>query len=173
MFKNFFFILLVSLLSFNVSKADEKISYVDVDYILSNSLAGKLLLETLKKEEKLKIENFKVSDDNFKDKEKKILAKKNLITNEEINKELKSLQIDFQSYRKNKMSEIKKFKAKRNKNILNFIKLINPIIENYMTENSISILLDKKNIFIASKDYDITKNLITLIDNKIKSIDIK
>ena len=173
MFKNFFFILLFSLLSFNVSKADEKISYVDIDYILSNSLAGKSLLETLKNEEKLKIENFKVSDDNFKDKEKKILAKKNLITNEEINKELKSLQIEFQSYRKNKMNKIKKFKAKRNRNILNFIKLINPIIENYMTENSISILLDKKNIFIASKDYDITKNLITLIDNKIKSIDIK
>ena len=173
MFKNFFFILLVSLLSFNVSKADEKISYVDVDYILSNSLAGKSLLETLKKEEKLKIENFKVSDDNFKDKERKILAKKNLITNDEINKELNSLQIEFQSYRKNKMNKIKKFKAKRNRNILNFIKLINPIIENYMTENSISILLDKKNIFIASKDYDITKNLITLIDNKIKSIDIK
>ena len=173
MFKIFFFILLVSLLSFNVSKADEKISYVDVDYILSNSLAGKSLLETLKKEEKLKIENFKVSDDNFKDKERKILAKKNLITNDEINKELNSLQIEFQSYRKNKMNEIKKFKAKRNRNILNFIKLINPIIENYMTENSISILLDKKNIFIASKDYDITKNLITLIDNKIKSIDIK
>ena len=173
MFKNFFFILLFSLLSFNISKADEKISYVDIDYILSNSLAGKSLLETLKKEEKLKIENFKVSDDNFKDKERKILAKKNLITNDEINKELNSLQIEFQSYRKNKMNEIKKFKAKRNRNILNFIKLINPIIENYMTENSISILLDKKNIFIASKDYDITKNLITLIDNKIKSIDIK
>jgi Skp family chaperone for outer membrane proteins len=173
MFKVFFFILSVSFLSVNVLKADEKTSYVDVDYILSNSLAGKLLLETLKKEEKLKIENFKVSDDNFKDKEKKILAKKNLITNDEINKELKSLQIEFQSYRKNKMNEIKKFKAKRNRNILNFIKLINPIIENYMTENSISILLDKKNIFIASKDYDITKNLITLIDNKIKSIDIK
>ena len=173
MFKNFFFILLFSLLSFNVSKADEKISYVDIDYILSNSLAGKSLLETLKKEEKLKIENFKVSDYNFKDKERKILAKKNLITNDEINKELNSLQIEFQSYRKNKMNEIKKFKAKRNRNILNFIKLINPIIENYMTENSISILLDKKNIFIASKDYDITKNLITLIDNKIKSIDIK
>jgi len=173
MFKVFFFILSVSFLSVDVLKADEKTSYVDVDYILSNSLAGKSLLETLKKEEKLKIENFKVSDDNFKDKERKILAKKNLITNDEINKELNSLQIEFQSYRKNKMNEIKKFKAKRNRNILNFIKLINPIIENYMTENSISILLDKKNIFIASKDYDITKNLITLIDNKIKSIDIK
>ncbi|MDB4812427.1 OmpH family outer membrane protein [Candidatus Pelagibacter sp.] len=173
MFKNFFFILILSLLSFNALKADVKTSYVDIDYILSNSIAGKSLLEKLKKEEKLKIDKFKISDENFRDKEKKIIAKKNLITNEEINKELKSLQIEFQSYKKNKIQEIKEFKDKRNRNVLNFIKMINPIIENYMTENSISILLDKKNIFIASKDYDITKNLITLIDKKIENIDIK
>lgn len=173
MFKKFFFILILSLLSFNALKADVKTSYVDIDYILSNSIAGKSLLEKLKKEEKLKIDKFKISDENFRDKEKKIIAKKNLITNEEINKELKSLQIEFQSYKKNKIQEIKEFKDKRNRNVLNFIKMINPIIENYMTENSISILLDKKNIFIASKDYDITKNLITLIDKKIKNIDIK
>ena len=173
MFKKFFFILILSLLSFNALKADVKTSYVDIDYILSNSIAGKSLLEKLKKEEKLKIDKFTISDENFRDKEKKIIAKKNLITNEEINKELKSLQIEFQSYKKNKIQEIKKFKDKRNRNILNFIKMINPIIENYMTENSISILLDKKNIFIASKDYDITKNLITLIDKKIENIDIK
>jgi len=173
MFKKFFFILILSLLSFNALKADVKTSYVDIDYILSNSIAGKSLLEKLKKEEKLKIDKFKISDENFRDKEKKIIAKKNLITNEEINKELKSLQIEFQSYKKNKIQEIKEFKDKRNRNVLNFIKMINPIIQNYMTENSISILLDKKNIFIASKDYDITKNLITLIDKKIENIDIK
>jgi Skp family chaperone for outer membrane proteins len=103
----------------------------------------------------------------------KILAKKNLVTNEEINKELRSLQVEFQNYRKNKIKEIDKLKTKRNRNILNFIKLINPIIEKYMSDNSISILLDKKNIFIASKNYDITKNLITLIDKDIKSIDIE
>ena len=42
-----------------------------------------------------------------------------------------------------------------------------------MTDNSIYILLDKKNVFIASKDYDITKNLIELIDNQIKTLEIK
>jgi Skp family chaperone for outer membrane proteins len=83
------------------------------------------------------------------------------------------LQVEFQNYRKNKIKEIDKLKTKRNRNILNFIKLINPIIEKYMSDNSISILLDKKNIFIASKNYDITKNLITLIDKDIKSIDIE
>jgi Skp family chaperone for outer membrane proteins len=173
MFKNFLFIIFFSFLSISELKANDKISYVDMDYIITNSIVGKSLLENFKKEEKLKVEKFKTSDEDFKNKEKKILAKKNLITNEEINKELRSLQVEFQNYRKNKIKEIDELKAKRNRNILNFIKLINPIIEKYMADNSIVILLDKKNIFIASKNYDITNNLITLIDKDIKSIDIE
>jgi Skp family chaperone for outer membrane proteins len=173
MFKKFLFIIFFSFLSVNELKANDKISYLDIDYIITNTIVGKSLLENFKKEEKLKVEKFKTSDEDFKNKEKKILAKKNLVTNEEINKELRSLQIEFQNYRKNKIKEIDELKAKRNRNILNFIKLINPIIEKYMSDNSIVILLDKKNIFIASKNYDITKNLITLIDKDIKSIDIE
>ena len=42
-----------------------------------------------------------------------------------------------------------------------------------MSDNSIYMLIDKKNVFIASKEYDITNNLIELIDNKIKNIDLK
>ena len=173
MLKKFLFIIFFSLLSVNSIKANDKVSYVDMDYILTNTIAGKSLLENLKKEEKLKVDKFKISDEDFKNKEKKILAKKNLVTNEEINKDLRSLQIEFQNYKKDKIKEIDKLKAKRNRNILNFIKLINPIIEKYMSENSIAILLYKKNIFIASKNYDITKNLVTLIDKDIKSIDIE
>ena len=173
MIKKFFFIIFFSILSVNYIIADDKISYVDMYYILTNTIAGKSLLKNFKKEEKLKIDKFKISDEDFKNKDKKILAKKNLVTNEKINKELRSLQVEFQNYRKNKIKEIDELKAKRNRNILNFIKLINPIIEKYMSDNSIAILLDKKNIFIASKNYDITKNLITLIDKDIKSMDIE
>ena len=78
MFKNLFFTLSIFFLIFNGSIADEKISYVDVDYILSNSLAGKSLLENLKKEEKLIIDEFLIRDNEFKEKEKKILAKKKI-----------------------------------------------------------------------------------------------
>ena len=46
---------------------------------------------------------------------------------------------------------------------------INPLIEKYMNDNSISILIDKKNIFIADKNFDITKNLIDLIDNNFQN----
>ena len=171
--KKFFFVLFFLVLSTNILKAENRVSYLDIDFIITNTLAGKKLLASLKKEEELKVNKFKLNDENFKNKEIKILAKKNLISDQEINKELELLQIEFQKYRKDKIKEANELKDKRNKNIMNFLNLINPIIEKYMNDNSIHILLDKKNVFIANKDYDITNNLIELINNQIKTIDIK
>jgi Skp family chaperone for outer membrane proteins len=173
LFKKFFLILVFLFLSINFLKADDRVSYIDIDYVLTNTIAGKQLLEILKKEEELKINNFKLNEDNFKNEEKKILSKRNLISKEEINKELKILQVKFQKYRKKKIKEVDELKTKRNININDFLNLINPIIEKYMSDNSIYILIDKKNIFIAKKEYDITNNIIELIDNKIKDIKIK
>ena len=173
MFKKFFLIIIFFSLTINFLKADEKVFYIDIDYLMTNTVAGKELLNKLKKEEELKINKFKLNDDNFKIEEKKIFAKKNLISKEELNNELKTLQIKFQKYRTEKIIEIDELKTKRKKNIVNFLSLINPIIEKYMTDNSIYMLIDKKNVFIANKDYDITNNLIELIDNQIKNVEIK
>ena len=172
-FKYFFYILIFLSLSINVLKAENKVSYIDIDYVLSNTLAGKSILNVLKKEEELKINKYKLIDEDFKNKEKKILAKKNLISKEEISNELKFLQVEFRKYRNEKINEIDRLKQKRNRNIVNLLNLINPIIEKYMADNSITILLDKKNVFVASKEYEITNNLIELIDNQIKTIEIK
>ena len=171
--KKFFFILIFLSLSINSLKAEDKVSYIDIDYILTNTIAGKKLLNELKNEEELKIKNYKLSDDNFKNEEKKILAKKNLISKEEIEKEMKILRNKFQKYKKDQTIEVEELKNKRNKNIVNFLNLINPIIEKYMSDNSIYMIIDKKNVFIANKNYDITNNLIELIDNQIKNIEIK
>ena len=171
--KSFLFILIFLSLFINPVNANDKVSYIDIDFLLSNTLVGKTLLNTLKKEEQLKIDKFKSNDLKFKKKEKQILAKKNLVSKEDINKELELLQIEFQKYRKEKIKEVDELKIKRNKNIMNFLNIINPIIEKYMTDNSIYMIIDKKNVFIASKKYDITNNLIELIDNQIKTIEVK
>ena len=171
--KKFFLIIFFLSLTVNILNAADKVSYIDIDYVLTNTIAGKELLNILKKEEDLKINKFKLNDDNFKNEEKKILAKKNLISKEEINNELKLLQVKFQTYRKEKIKEIEELKIKRNRNIVNFINLINPILEKYMADNSIYMLIEKKNVFIANKNYDITNNLIELINNQIKNIEIK
>ena len=171
--KKFFFILIIFSLSINFLKAEDKVSFIDIDFVLTNTIAGKELLNSLKKEEKLKIDEFKSSDNNFKIEEKKILAKKNLISKNEINNELKLLQVEFQKYKQEKIKKIDELKDKRNRNILNFLNQINPILEKYMADNSIYMLLDKKNVFIANNNYDITKKLIELINNQIKTVEIK
>ena len=171
--KKKFIVIVIFLISVSYANAADKVSYIDIDYIISNTLAGKSLLTNFKNEEKLKIDKFKLNDEKFKNEEKKILAKKNLISKDELNKQLKSLQIEFDKYRNNRLNEIEVLKKKRNENILNFLKLINPIIEKYMSDNSIYMLIDKKNVFIASKKYDVTNNLIELIDNQIKTFEIK
>jgi len=173
LFKKFLFIIFFFFLSINSLKAEGKVSYVDIDFILTNTIAGKELLNIFKNEEESKINKFKLSDENFKNEEKKIIAKKNLISKEEINNELNQLNNKFQKYNKEKIKELDEFKFKRNRNIVNFLKTINPIIEKYMKDNSIYMLIDKKNVFIANKDYDITNNLIVLIDKQIKNIEIK
>jgi outer membrane protein len=173
LFKNLFFISIFLLFSLSHLKAEDKVAYLDIDFILTNTLAGKLLLDNLRNEEELKIIKFKANDEEFKNNEKKILAKKNLISNNEIKKEMKVLQLKFQEYKKNKKKEIEDLKKKRNKNIINFLNSINPIIEKYMADNSIYMLIDKKNVFIANNNYDITKKLIELIDNQIKTVEIK
>jgi len=172
-FKNLFLILFFLAASVNYLKAQEKVSYIDIDYILATSIAGKSLLNKLKEEEELKINIFKSKDEDFKQKESKILAKKNLISKEEINKELKSLQIEFNQYRKDKNKQVEELKTIRKRNIVDFLTLLNPIIEKYMSDNSIYMLIDKKNVFIAKKDYDITNDLIEIINNQIKNFEIK
>ena len=173
LFKKFLYINFIFLLSTNYLCAAEKVAYLDIDSVLTNTLAGKSLLYNLKKEEEVKINEFKINDEKFKNHEKKILAKKNIISDEEIKKEFNELQIKLQKYNQNKNNEIENLKKKRNTNIVNFLNLINPIIEKYMTDNSIYILMDKKNIFIANNNYDITKKLIELIDNQIKTVEIE
>ena len=173
LFSKIFLISLILLLSINNLKANDKVAYLDIDFILTNTIAGKTLLTNLQKQEEVKINQFRTNDEKFKDNEKKILSKKNIVSDDELNKEMRELQINFKKYNKNKKIKIESLKKKRNENIINFINLINPIIEKYMTDNSIYMLIDKKNVFIANNDYDITKKLIELIDNQIKTIEIK
>ena len=149
--------------------AENKVAYVDLDFILSNTNVGKSLFENIQKFESSKIKELNNKEQILKDEENKLLASKNIISKDELNKNINEFQIKLKKYKNLKKNEINLLKKKRNEDILNLLKSINPLIEKYMKENSISILIDKKNIFIADKNYDITKNLIDLINNNLKN----
>ena len=149
--------------------AENKIAYLDIDFILSNTNIGKSLFKKIQKFESDKINELNDKEKILKDEENKILASKNIISKDELNKNINEFQIKLKNYKNLRLDEINLLKKKRNEDILNLLKTINPMIEKYMNDNSISILIDKKNIFIADKNFDITKNLIDLIDNNFQN----
>ena len=148
--------------------AENKIAYLDLDFVISNTNVGKALFEKIQKFEEDKIKELNDKEKLLKDEENNLLASKNIISKDELNKNINKFQSKLQNYKNLKSDEINLLKKKRNKEILDFLKSINPLIEKYMKENSISILIDKKNIFIADKNYDITKNLVDIINNNFK-----
>ena len=49
---------------------------------------------------------------------------------------------------------------------------VTPILTNYSKEKGISIILKKKDIVLAKTELDITDEIISLLDSKIKKIDL-
>ena len=168
---NFYKIIIFFLLSIFISFsafAENKIAFFDIDTILSDSKIGKITFQKLKSSENAKNEEFNLEEAKLKDEENKILASRNIITEEQLKKNINSFQKKLENYKNFKSKEINKLKKIKKEEILKLLKQINPIIEEYMVKNSISIILDKKNIYIADRKYDITNILIELIDEQIK-----
>ncbi len=150
------------------SYAQNKVAYVDLDYLLANTNVGKLLFTKLKNNENKLLDEFKQKEKKLKEQENNILLTKNIISEEQLNINIENFQKKVQDYKILKSDQIEKLKSSRNNEILKLLNSINPLIQKYMDDNSIDILMDKKNIYIANKKYEITKNLILLIDENYK-----
>ena len=148
--------------------AENKIAYINIDLILTESIPSKSLLSQLKLIEQNQIKKIKSDELKLKTQEKKILATKNIISIEEFNKSVDIFQKKVDLHQKSKEKNIQILKQKRSKESLRFLNLINPIIETLMEKNSIGILIEKKNIFIAKSNYDITGIVIEEINKNIK-----
>jgi len=54
----------------------------------------------------------------------------------------------------------------KEKKLDSFLKEVNLIIQEYMKQNKIDIVLEKKQIFIGNNNKDISKDIIELINKK-------
>jgi outer membrane protein len=156
-----------------ISYAESNIAYINLDKILSESNPAKSLFNQLKQIEKIELDALKLKEKKLKEEENKILSSQNLLSREEYNKNVNIFKKKISSYQKKKNDVIENLKKKRNKEVMRFLKQINPIIEAYMKKNSIDILIEKKNIFIAHSNYDITDDVIKNIDDNINDIIIE
>ena len=157
----FFFFLFFSI---SHSYSSDKIHFIDLDELIAKSKLGSSIVTNLNTINSKNIEQLKLKEKEIKQKENELQTKRNIISKDEFEKELKNLNSKVNLFKKQKDEMVKKFKVTQNEKIKDFFNKINPLIQNYMDENSITILLDRKNVFIGKETKDITNDIILLID---------
>ena len=142
-----------------------------MELIMNESIVGKSVTSKLKKENDLNINFFKKREKELQDKEKKLISQQNILEPSELENQLKSLQVEINEYRNDKRKKINDLSEKKINATKKLLKKINPILSEYAEKNSISILMQKKDIVIGKTSLDKTEDVLKLVDKKIKKID--
>ena len=168
-----FLIINIFFLFFLSSFADEqKIVYVNVDKIMQQSIAGKSIKKQLEKFYNKNLEKFKKNDQILKNKEKKIIAQKNILSNEDFQKELESLRSEIVNFQREQVKAREDMNKLRVGATNKLISKLSPILKEYAKANSISLILEKKNIVMGKKEIEITDEILLIANDKIKDIKI-
>ena len=168
-------IFIISYLIFSISNfafGETKVAFIDMQYIMNNSLAGQSIKKQLEDLHKKNLNNFKKKEDTLKKKEKEILSKKNILSKEEFEKEISSLRIEVKKYNNERNEKIGSLTKKRLDSMQEIIKTLSPILANYSKEKDISIIMDKKNIIVGKTELNLTNEILKLLDSKIKKINL-
>ena len=166
--KSFIAILVVLFINTSVVFGEEKIVYLNLDKIVTNTNAGKAIISNLEKSKKKALSKFEKKGKELKKIESDINKQKNILSEDELKNKLVKFRKEITTYQNERQKVINDFNKKKIEEFNNFFKKITPIIENYVSGENIDIVLDKKNVFMAKSQIDITEDILDLINKKIK-----
>tara|TARA_B100002052_G_scaffold47802_1_gene40764 strand:- start:1624 stop:2136 length:513 start_codon:yes stop_codon:yes gene_type:complete len=164
-------LILIFFFNFNLSYSEDKLAYIDINYILNNSIVGQSITKHIQNINKNKNKEFLLLESELKNKEKDIITKKNIIEKNEFEKKVTLLKDEINEYNNKKNKFNKEIEDKKIKYTKIVLKKLNLIVSKYVEENSIAMVLPKKNIIIAKKKLDITNEIMNLLNNQLKIID--
>tara|TARA_E500000178_G_scaffold106757_1_gene106483 strand:- start:113 stop:616 length:504 start_codon:yes stop_codon:yes gene_type:complete len=162
----FFFIIFLFFFDISLSKANDKIAFIDLNYILSESNEGKKILDKLEIDNNKNVNFFKSEETKLKQERENINKLKNILSQEEYNNKMNLFKTKVNNYNLKKSEMIKLFEDSKNSELNTFFSNLNEIMNNFMQENSINLILDKKNIVMANNKNDISDDILKIINKK-------
>jgi outer membrane protein len=157
----------------NYLYAEDKIVYLDVNYLLSHSEVGKYVNNNLKNVNDKNNEEFKKIEIEIKSDEEELLNQQNILNKDDYDKKFAELRSKFKSYQEKKKIKKNELSILRNDSGNKILKNINEILTEYSKNNSISLIIEKKNIIIGKTDLDVTNDILKLLNKKITKIEFK
>ena len=147
--------------------------YVDFKYILNESNAGKKAQNFLKSSLDKGIKDLKNVENKLQEEEKKIIQQKKILKPEEYKSKVDDLRSKVSNLQKKRNDLLQNISKKRSKAKSELLKNLNPIIEEYMKEKTIRMVIDKKSLLLAEEKLNITKEILDRLNKKLKSINLE
>lgn len=166
-------LIILSLFFINSTSLKAETFYLDFKLILNQSDAGKKANQALKSQLDQGFKKLKDREKQLQKEEKEIIQQKKLLSPEEYKSKILSLRKKVSALQKDRNSIMENVSKKRSKARKKLLETLNPIVKDYMNEKSIKIVLDKKSILLADENLDITKDILGLLNKKLKSINLE
>ena len=163
------FLFLILIYPFNLM-AENQVYFINLKKVLNESKAGSVAQEKLVKEFENQDKKFKNESNALKKQETELINQRKTLSADEYKKKVSSLRkknVDFQNRRRNASSN---FVKKKNNARNQLLKSLNPILQKYMDENGIMMIMNEKNVILANSKVDLTNIIIDLLNKELKSI---
>ena len=168
-----FFLIFIILIAFagNNLFANE-VYFLDFSKVMNESKAGKKAQDTLKKLLKDSNKKFNETAKKLKEEENKLISQKNALNKEDYRKKADELRNKVFNLNKERQKSIQSIAKKRQNAKDELFKKLNPILGKYMEENNIPLVIDKKNVLMGNKKFELTSKIIEILNNELKSINL-
>ena len=166
------FLISIIFLPFESKLLASDIYFVDYSKVMNESTAGKKAQDNLKNLLKNFNKKFGETAKKLKQEENKIISQKNALSKEEYKKKADALRKKVFELNKEREKSIREVATKRKKAGDEMLKNLNPILGKYMEQNNIAVVIDKKNVLMGDKKFEITSQIIEILNKEFKSINL-
>ena len=164
-----FFIILTFFFNLtNFLYANEKIAFIDINYIINNSSKGKKILSKLEKVDEKNRNELNLLQEKIKEENEEIKKIKNIVSKEELTKKINNHKKNIENFNKKRSALSRSLIDLKKKQTFEIVKQIGPIVEKYMKEKSIDVVLKNETLYISKSNYDITKEILEIVNKEIK-----
>lgn len=149
---------------FCVNTSAQNIAIIDIQSLIENNKKFKEAVKNIEKNQEKDLELFEKTENDLEIMLKDIEDSKLLLSETEINNKINNYNIKLDKFKKlvddyniHYQKQVIKIKEK-------ILSEIMKLLENYITDNDIDLILDSTNYLISSKSLDVTENIMQKLD---------
>ena len=150
--------------------SNEKIVYVDMNFLINDSKAGISINNQMKKVLDKNNSEYQSLEKRLRQEEKDLLNKKNVLDPNKFKDEVNIFKNKINKLKVERNKEIENIQKRNVKAKNELVSIVTEILAKYSSENQINLVLNKESIILGIKTIDITNEILNLLDKKVKKI---